>query len=90
MYGLSEHEKRKIDAWNKAHAAPGYDPQAIRVDDYGSYIVWNDYGNRSSDYGWEIDHIHPTVLGGLDANNNRRALHWKNNASLGGLLGGAR
>ena len=83
-------ELEKTTAWQKARKVIGYDPNQVRMDDFGHYIVWGDYGNRESDYGWEVDHIRPTVLGGLDTLGNIRALNWRNNASLGGLLSGAR
>jgi hypothetical protein len=37
---------------------------------------------------WEIDHTHPSALGGPDAIWNLRPLNYLNNARLGGLLGG--
>ena len=79
----------KYAAWQKATPVIGRDPNYVRQDAFGWYIVWSDYGNRDSDYGWEIDHISPTILGGLDIPANVRALHWRNNASLGGMLSGA-
>jgi hypothetical protein len=85
----SEHT-RKVAAWNRATPVLGYDPTQVRRDDFGWYIVWNDYGKRDSNYGWEIDHHVPTVLGGSDGLSNLRALHWRNNASLGGILSGLR
>jgi len=36
----------------------------------------DDYGNRNSDYGWEIDHIDPD---GGDDISNLQQLQWKNN-----------
>jgi len=80
---------KKLKAWLNAHEVLGHDPAYVRRDDFGWFIQWSDYGNRQSAYGWEIDHIRPTALGGLDTASNVRALHWQNNARLGGLLGGA-
>jgi hypothetical protein len=68
--------------------APGYDPAVWRYDDYGHLIRFADYGDRQSAYGWEIDHIHATMLGGSDSLDNLRPLHCRQNASLGGMLGG--
>lgn len=68
---------------------PGYDPNVWRRDAFGHPIRFSDYGDRSSLYGWEQDHILPKALGGSDALDNLRPLHCKNNASLGGILGGA-
>ncbi len=82
-------EQRKLVAWRNATPVIGYDPNDVRKDAFGWFIRWSDYGNRNSDYGWEIDHAHPTILGGSDNLSNLRALHWRNNATLGGLLGNA-
>lgn len=87
LTGDTDHQ-RKIAAWQKAHPQVGYDPAIYRKDDHGWWIKWADYGDRHSTYGWEIDHRRPTVLGGSDSIANLRALHWRNNASLGGLLSG--
>ena len=83
-------DQRKRAAWEKASPVIGYDPTDFRRDAFSWWIRWSDYGNRDSDYGWEIDHTTPSVLGGGDALSNLRALHWRNNASLGGLLSGRR
>jgi len=87
---------RKIAAWTRAkHAGlsgvllatkPG---DEARIDDFGHMILWSEYGNAQSPYGWEIDHQYPSALGGSDHHTNLRALHCKANRSLGGLLGNA-
>ena len=78
--------RRKVAAWNKASFVVGW-PSDYRMDAFGNVMRWGDYGDRSSAYGWEIDHIVPVALGGGDGPENLRALHWRNNASLGGILG---
>lgn len=35
----------------------GYDPDNIRIDPCGAIILWTHYGLRTSEYGWEIDHV---------------------------------
>ena len=55
----------------------------IRKDKYGAVIHFKEYGNRGSEFGWEIDHIVPIVKGGGDELSNLQPLHWKNNASKG-------
>ncbi|MCQ2294026.1 MAG: HNH endonuclease [Bacteroidales bacterium] len=72
-----------IQVWNKARKIDGYNPDIFRQDACGAWIVFNKYGLRDNDYGWEIDHVFPSALGGDDDINNLRALHWKNNASKG-------
>lgn len=85
----TEEEKRKI--WNTAKIIPERKKDRIRKDACGAIIKWNQYGNRDSPYGWEIDHILPKAnmeeLGipedlwnELD---NLRAMHHANNNSKG-------
>jgi len=46
---------------------------------YHYQIFYNHYGDRSSVYGWEIDHITPSSKNGYDTLNNKQALQWANN-----------
>jgi hypothetical protein len=86
MTYLDEVTKRRV--WEKGRVIPGFDPAIWRWDDYGSVIRWDEYGDRNSEHGWEIDHILPNALGGLDVITNKRPLHCRRNALLGGMLGG--
>ena len=86
---MTTNEGRKLAAWQKASLALGQDPAHVRRDAFGWYNVWSQYGDRKSEYGWEVDHVRPNVLGGGDTDTYVRALHWQNNARLGGMLGGA-
>ena len=86
LYGLGDEWKKRL-VWEKARLASPRDPAEWRVDDYNLLIRYSDYGNRSSLYGWEIDHQVPTTLGGPDNPANWRPLNCRKNASLGGLLG---
>lgn len=81
-------EHRKVAVWTKGRVIPGFDSGVWRHDHFGRVIRFSDYGDRQSEYGWEIDHIHPSALGGADDISNLRPLHCINNAGLGGLLGG--
>ncbi len=81
-------ERKKIAAWTACRPLDGHSPADYRVDAYGNLILWAHYGSQG-DYGWEIDHAHPSALGGSDHLGNLRALHWRKNRQLGGLLGGA-
>lgn len=74
--------------WEKGQPIGGYSPDIWRFDAFGNLIHWPHYGDRSSKYGWEIDHIVPKAAGGMDHLSNLRPLRCRDNASLGGLLGG--
>lgn len=69
--------------WNRALVEEGFDPDVVRKDACGAWIIRNQYGNRESLYGWEIDHIYPESLGGQDHLENLRAMQWENNVSKG-------
>ena len=69
--------------WQRATKVENYDPASIRKDACGAWILRNQYGNRSSMFGWEIDHVYPKALGGDDALDNLRAMQWENNESKG-------
>ena len=65
--------------WDKGGYALGRNPAEWREDVHGALISWREYGNRSSVYGWEIDHIRPRAEGGGDETSNLRPLQWENN-----------
>ena len=68
---------KKIEqVWEKVSRIPSYDPDQVRNDPCGTRIVKQDYGNRSSNSGWEIDHKDPN---GGDQISNLQPLNWKNN-----------
>ncbi len=71
------------NVWNKASVVDGFDSAAIRKDSCGAWIIRNHYGQRDSDYGWEIDHVFPEALGGGDDIINLRAMQWENNMAKG-------
>lgn len=88
LAGSQHDENKKLTVWIKGHPIPGYDPSEWRRDDFDSAMRYSDYGNRNSDYGWELDHFPvPASMGGLDEISNLRPLNWKNNARHGGFLG---
>lgn len=65
-----------LAVWKKGKVVKGHDSDKYRKDDCNAWIQFDKYGDRSSDYGWEIDHISP---GGSDTLSNLRPLQWKNN-----------
>ncbi len=69
--------------WYKATPIPGLDNNIWRKDRDGLTICFNDHGNTNSNYGWEIDHIYPTSLGGPDSLDNLQPLHWRSNRTKG-------
>ncbi len=81
-------EQKKIAAWTRCRPIQDQPLEYARVDDYGYVIRWADHG-KQTDYGWEVDHVIALALGGADALHNVRALHWRRNRQLGGLLGNA-
>lgn len=66
--------------WSKAREIPGQDPDAVRQDACGTPMARDDYGNRDSDVGWEIDHKDSQ---GGDNLSNLQPLQWENNANKG-------
>lgn len=73
--------------WTKGRVIFGYDRNVWRQDDYGGYMRRSDYGNRDSEYGWEIDHIVTIANGGTDDLSNLRPLYWRNNVARNTSLG---
>ena len=68
--------------WSKGLVAPGYDPNQVRSDRCGAFMVRNQYG-LLTDHGWEIDHMVPAARGGTDHFGNLQPLHWRNNRGKG-------
>ena len=46
-------------AWQSAQIVKEYNSTRIRQDACGAWIVYSDFNNRDSLFGWEIDHIYP-------------------------------
>lgn len=67
--------------WQKGSIISGNDPTIWRKDQCGAWIGRKFYGDRNSQYSWEIDHIKPESDGGGDELSNLRPLQWENNSS---------
>ena len=76
-----------VAVWNKGTPVLGQNSTVVRQDHLGNTIHFSEYGNRQSAWGWEIDHITPSIFGGADHIGNMRPLHWRANARQGGILG---
>ena len=70
-----------LSVWNKGRKIRDYDARVWRRDYLGNAIKFDDYGDRDSDYGWEIDHITPVADGGGDSLSNLRPLQWEANVA---------
>mgnify|MGYP001617308740 CR=1 FL=1 len=78
------HDQATILAvWKKGTATTNNDPAVWRLDACGAWMQFSKYGDRDSQYGWEIDHIISIDRGGLDALSNLRPLQWENNVATG-------
>ena len=82
----------QIDAiWKKGRIDPKYNPDFVRKDACGAWMIRDKYNDRSNIYGWEIDHIYPKSkleeMGVpqelIDNIDNLRPLNWHNNVSKG-------
>lgn len=62
--------------WEKGFLELYLDPSQWRRDAADYLIKRSEYGNRSSEYGWEIDHIDPS---GPDELRNLQPLLWRAN-----------
>ena len=72
-------EPTKTPVWAKGREIPRYDKSVWRHDICGAVMKYSEHGNTNSEHGWEIDHIHPTALGGKTTWENLQPLNWKNN-----------
>jgi 5-methylcytosine-specific restriction endonuclease McrA len=75
----NQNEKGKLAVWGKGTPIQGYDSRMWRRDAYGSAMRYTDHGDTSSVYGWEIDHIKPSSLGGSNQLTNLQPLQWERN-----------
>lgn len=75
-----------IDAvWEKGTPIPGKDPKRYRLDYNGSLIYKSSYG-KTTEMGWEIDHIIPQSRGGSNDITNLRPVHYSINRSRGNKM----
>ena len=72
MANFSERSIQKV--WEKATNISGQYPDIWRQDQCKTWIGRKFYGNRNSEYGWEIDHITPISMRGADNLSNLRPM----------------
>ena len=65
--------------WKKGEIVSERKPSEWRRDDFGNHIRFDDYGDRDSVFGWEVDHIVPLADGGTNKPSNLRPLQWESN-----------
>ncbi|MGI8604077.1 MAG: hypothetical protein ACR2OZ_13945 [Verrucomicrobiales bacterium] len=54
-WGFRGYEREVIErVWQLAHSVAGNDPSLWRKDEFGAWLYWLDYGDRNSQFGWEI------------------------------------
>ena len=68
------------EVWNKATVVADNDPTVWRKDECGAWIQRSMHGDRSSQYGWEIDCISTDESQDLA---NLRPLQWQNSIGKG-------
>lgn len=71
--------------WDKAKKVRGKDPAKYRRDPYGK-LMYKASRGKSSDMGWDVDHITPKSRGGSDATRNLQALNSRVNRGKGSSL----
>lgn len=63
--------EQKEKAWDNAKKIRGKDPEKYRQDPYGNTMYKPSHG-KSSEMGWDVDHIKPKSEGGKDSARNHR------------------
>ena len=53
--------------------------EEMKIDDYGRWMKYSEFGNMGNDYGWHLDHIMSRQDGGGDDPSNLRPLNWRSN-----------
>ena len=89
---MSQFTKEQLDRiWEKGIKVDKYDPNNARKDACGAWMIKNLYNDRTSYFGWEVDHIYPesklkemgVPQDMIDNICNLRPLNWYNNDSKG-------
>jgi hypothetical protein len=60
---MEKNDKERLDViWNKGQVVKGYNEKCYRKDACGAWMIREKYGDRTSPFGWEIDHIYPKSI----------------------------
>ena len=74
-------EDLKRAAWGRTSPVSGQmNSWEFRKDCLGNMVRYDDFGNRHSPFGWELEYIVAHALGGSTDPSNLQALHWKAHA----------
>lgn len=77
-YRFRGYSKDVVDrVWQMAEVVEGNDPAVWRKDEFGAWIHRLDYGNRRSDFGWEVCETLPGSSRTMGVA-SLRAMHWQN------------
>lgn len=78
---MANHTQEFLElVWEKGRKVKGHPPSIWRKDQCGAWIKRSHHGNRSSQFGWEVDRI---TAGGAYSLPNCRPLQWDNNNTKG-------
>ena len=64
--------------WKKGIKIPHFSPDCWKIDIGGVFIKYSEFGNKNSEFGWEIDPIISVSNGGNDNIENLQPLNWIN------------
>jgi hypothetical protein len=64
--------------WNRATKVNGYDGSTWRTDPFGSPILWADYGNKGSRYGWVLRRLRNGTPARENCAQDFDAVQWQN------------
>ena len=70
-------EMFKLAVWKKGLINPDHSPDAIRSDAHGNLMMWSEYENEDSEFGWKIEHIHPELEENTDHIENLQPLQMR-------------
>jgi hypothetical protein len=71
-------EEQILAAWNQGQIAERFNPDKWRKDPCGAWIARQQFGNKQSNFGWEIDAV-ALEAGGVNGSSSvLRPLQWKN------------